>query len=388
VTEDASPKPLAGIRVVDFTNMLSGPYCTRLLADMGAEVIKIEPPEGDHNRSRRPVRKGHSSFFGHLNCGKKCVTLDLKTPQGRQAAIDLALRCDVLVENWRPGVADRLGVGYRALSARKPDLIYCAISGFGQSGPKALRPAYAPIVHAASGYDLAQVEYQGGGRPANTATFIADVFGGMAAFGAVQTALFNRSRSGKGQYIDVALLDCMLNLLVFECQEAQAPSDERMRVYQPLKSKDGYVVTAPTSQKNFEQLARAVGHEEWIADARFARTREREAHWGELMDLIETWTSGRSGQECEDTLLAAGVPCTRYRSVAETMCDPQVVARGTFTPVRDPAGEYLVPNAPFQFPGIDTRALPRVAGLGEDNVEVLGRLLGYDPARALACAGK
>ena len=388
MTEQGSLRPLDGIRVLDFTNMLSGPYCTRLLADLGAEVIKIEPPEGDHNRTRRPVRQGHSSFFGHLNCGKKCVVLDLKASEGRQAAIDLARHCDVLVENWRPGVADRLGVGYRALSALNPKLVFCAISGFGQHGPKALRPAYAPIVHAASGYDLAQVEYQGGGRPANTATFIADVFGGMSAFAAVQTALLNRTRTGEGQYIDVALIDGMLNLMVFECQEAQAPSDETMRVYQPLESRDGYVVTAPTSQRNFEQLARAVGHPEWIADPRFARTRDREAHWGELMDLIETWTVERSGQECEDTLLAAGVPCTRYRTVAEAMRDSQTVERGAFSPVRDPAGEYLVPNAPFQFPGIDIRAQPRVAALGEDNVEVLWQLLGYSREQALACGGR
>jgi len=378
---------LDGIRVLDFTNMLSGPYCTRLLADLGAEVIKVEPPEGDHNRTRRPVRNGHSSFFGHLNCGKKCIVLDLKQPAGREAAIELGRRCDVLVENWRPGVADRLGVGYAALSALKPDLVYCAVSGFGQTGPNALRPAYAPIVHAASGYDLAQVGYQGGGRPANTATFIADVFGGMAAFGAVQSALLKRERTGKGQFIDVALLDCMLNLLVYECQEAQAPSNEKVRVYQPLKTRDGFIVTAPTSQKNFEQLARAVGHAEWIQGRRLARTREREAQWGELMDLIETWTRERSGEECETTLLDAGVPCTRYRSVAEAMRDPQVVARGTFSAVRDPAGEYLVPNAPFQFPGIDTRARARVAGLGEDTVAVLGRLLGYSAERAIACGG-
>jgi len=388
VSSEASASSLLdGIRVLDFTNMLSGPYCTRLLADLGAEVIKVEPPEGDHNRTRRPVRNGHSSFFGHLNCGKKCIVLDLKLDAGREAAIALGKRCDVLVENWRPGVADRLGVGYDALSAYNPRLVYCAVSGFGQTGPSALRPAYAPIVHAASGYDLAQVDYQGGGRPANTATFIADVFGGMSAFGAVQSALFRRERTGKGQFIDVALLDCMLNLLVYECQEVQAPSSEKIRVYQPLKTRDGYVVTAPTSQKNFEQLARAVGHAEWIADERFARTRAREAHWGELMDLIESWTRERSGEECEAVLLGAGVPCTRYRTVAETMRDPQVVARGTFAPVRDPAGEYLVPNAPFQFPGIDTRARARVAGLGEDNVEVLGRLLGYTEAQARACGG-
>lgn len=382
-----SARPLDGIRVLDFTNMLSGPYCTRVLADLGAEVVKVEPPEGDHNRTRRPVRNGHSSFFGHLNCGKRCIVLDLKDARGREAAFELGRRCDIVVENWRPGVADRLGVGYAALSAVKPDLVYCAISGFGQQGPLAGRPAYAPIVHAASGFDLAQVQYQGGERPANTATFIADVFGGMSAFGAIQTALFNRARTGKGQFIDVSLLDGMLNLLVYEVQEAQAPSNEKIRVYQPLRTRDGYIVTAPTSQKNFEQLAQAVGHPEWIGDERFGRTRAREAHWGELMDLIEQWSRERTGAECETTLLAAGVPCTRYRTVAETMRDAQVAARGTLSPVRDPAGEYLVPNAPFQFPGIDTRAKPRVAALGEDNAEVLGRWLGYSAAQAAACAG-
>ena len=380
--------PLAGIRVLDFTNMLSGPYCTRLLADLGADVIKVEPPVGDHNRTRRPVRNGSSSFFGHLNCGKRSIVLDLKRDAGREAAVGLAKLSDVIVENWRPGVADRLGVGYQALSVLQPRLIYCSVSGFGQDGPIAQRPAYAPIVHAASGFDLAQVDYQGGGRPANTATFIADVFGGMSAFGAVQTALFRREQSGHGQFIDVALMDCMLNLLVYECQEAQAPSNEKIRVYQPLKTLDGYIVVAPTSQKNFEQLAHAVGHPEWMTDHRFTKTRTREAHWSELMDCIEAWTSKRMGSESEAALLAGGVPCTRYRTVAEAMNDPQTVARGALSRVRDKAGEYWVPNAPFQMPGLDIAARPHVPELGEHSNAVLGSLLGYTPARAAECAGK
>jgi CoA:oxalate CoA-transferase len=192
-----SQGPLDGIRVLDFTNMLSGPYCTRLLADMGAEVIKVEPREGDHNRNRRPVRDGHSSFFGHLNCGKKSVLLNLKSEAGRKAAIGLAKAVDVVVENWRPGVAERLGVGYEALRKLNPGLVYCSISGFGQNGPMAQRPAYAPVVHAASGFDLAQVEYQGGNKPANTATFIGDVFGGMSAYAGIQTALVLLPRPDK-----------------------------------------------------------------------------------------------------------------------------------------------------------------------------------------------
>jgi crotonobetainyl-CoA:carnitine CoA-transferase CaiB-like acyl-CoA transferase len=384
----ASTGPLDGLRVLDFTNMLSGPYCTRLLADLGAEVIKIEPPAGDHNRSRRPVRKGYSSFFGHLNCGKKSVVLDLKSRAGRDAAIGLAQKAHIIVENWRPGVADRLGVGYKAVAQSNPKVIYCSISGFGQTGPTSQRPAYAPIVHAASGFDLAQVQYQGGGRPANTATFIADVFGGMSAFGAVQTALYNLKQTGRGQFIDVALMDAMLNLLVYECQEAQAPTNEKIRVYQPLKTLDGYVVTAPTSQKNFEQLARTVGHAEWIEDPRFAKTRAREAHWSELMSLIEQWTQTRSGQECEDVMLAGGVPCTRYRTVDEAMNDPQMQVRGGMSRVKDRVGEYWVPNAPFQMPGLNTAARSHVPELGENTVDVLVELLGYTREQATACSGE
>lgn len=388
MSSNKQKSPLDGIRVLDFTNMLSGPYCTRLLADLGAEVIKVEPPIGDHNRTRRPVRNGHSSFFGHLNCGKKSIVLDMKSPVGREAAICLSRKCDVIVENWRPGVADRLGVGYKAVSELNPKIIYCSVSGFGQVGPNANRPAYAPIVHAASGFDLAQVEYQGGGRPANTATFIADVFGGMSAFGAVQTALYNLKQTGNGQYIDVALMDCMLNLLVYECQEAQAPSSEKIRVYQPLKCSDGYIVAAPTSQKNFEQLAHTVGHPEWIQDPRFVKTITREAHWSELMQLIEEWSVKLTGSQCEEILLAGGVPCTRYRTVAEAISDEQMHVRGGMSRVKDKAGEYLVPNAPFQMPGLATSARSHVPELGESTVDVLVELLGYTKEQAKACSGK
>ena len=380
--------PLDGVRVLDFTNMLSGPYCTRLLADLGAQVVKVEPPSGDHNRTRRPVREGHSSFFGHLNCGKQSIVLDLKSMAGRAAAIALAREFDVIVENWRPGVADRLGVGYQAVAQINPRVVYCSISGFGQQGPNAQRPAYAPIIHAASGFDLAQVEYQGGDKPANTATYTADVFGGMSAFAAIQSALYRRERTGQGQYVDVALLDCMLNILVSECQEAQAPSQEKTRVYPPLKTRDGFVVVAPTSQKNFEQLTGVVGHPQWLADPRFATSGTREKNWSDLMALIEHWTRERSGQEVEDALLAGGVPCTRYRTVSEAMADPQLRARGALSRVEDAAGTYWVPSAPFQMPGLNTSPRPNVPGLGESTVDLLRELLGYSTDEAKACSGE
>jgi CoA:oxalate CoA-transferase len=314
------------------------------------------------------------------------VVLDLKSDAGRDAAIGLMRQCDVIVENWRPGVADRLGVGYTGAARLNPKIVYCSISGFGQNGPSATRPAYAPIIHAASGFDLAQVEYQGGGRPANTATYIADVFGGMSAYAAIQTALFHRESTGIGQFIDVALLDCMLNILVSEFQEAQSPSGEKKRVYPPLKSMDGYVVVAPTSQKNFEQLAKTVAHEEWLNDPRFTSTRAREANWQKLMDLIEGWTCERSGSEIERLLQGGGVPCTRYKTVSEAIADPQMQARGALSKVRDEAGEYWVPNAPFRMPGLNTGGRTHVPTLGENNLEVLCKLLGYSPEQAIACS--
>lgn len=359
--------------MLDLTNMLSGPYCTRLLADLGAEVIKVEPPHGDHNRGRRPVRNGSSSFFGQLNCGKLSVVLDLKSEQGIAAARAICAQSDVVVENWRPGVADRLGLGYQALRALRPALVYCSISGFGQNGPDAHRPAYAPIVHAASGFDLAQVEYQGGGKPQNTATYTADVFGGMSAFAAIQAALFRRERTGEGQYIDVSLLDGMLNILVAECQEWQAPTPAKSRVYPPLAASDGFIVIAPTSQKNFEALCNVIDRLDWLTDPRFASTVTRERNWAELMALIEEWTRRHSAAECERKLMAAGVPCTRYRTVEQAMQSDQVRARGATTPVRDAAGEYLVPHAPFQMPGLQAGPRPHVPGLGEDTDSVLGR---------------
>ena len=377
--------PLDGLRVLDLTNMLSGPYCTRLMADLGAEVIKIEPLHGDHNRGRRPVRDGHSSFFGHLNCGKKSVVLNLKSGAGISAALAIARQSDVVVENWRPGVADRLGIGYEAVRALRPAVVYCSISGFGQTGPSAGRPAYAPIIHAASGFDLAQLEYQGGGKPQNTATYTADVFGGMSAFAAIQAALFRRERSGEGQYIDVALLDGMLNILVAECQEWQAPSPAASRVYPPLSASDGFIVIAPTSQKNFEGLVHVIERPEWLADPRFVSTVTREKNWAEMMRLIEDWTRLHSAAECERRLSAAGVPCTRYLTAAEAMTSEQLRARGATTLVRDAVGEYRVPNAPFQMPGLNAAPRREVPTLGEHSDSVLAQLVGLSAEQARAC---
>lgn len=372
-------KPLAGIRVVDFTSMIAGPYCTRLLADCGAEVLKVEEPHGDHMRSRPPLRDGHSAYFGHLNAGKKSVALDLKSEEGRDSARLLVAASDVVVENFRPGVMKRLGLDHASLAVAKPDLIYCAISGFGQTGPRAGQPAYAPVVHAASGFDHTQFTYQDGqDKPVKTGIFVADVLAAVYAFGAIQTALIGRLRHGNGQFIDVALMDSMINLLVFECQEAQFPSKGRRPLYVPMRASDGFVIVAPVNQRNFEQLADAVGCPEWKADPRFATVAARTAHWDALMAAIETWTSPRPARQCEDLLMAAGVPCSRYLSVAEAMADPQLEARGSLATVNDGAGSFLVPNPPFRFGDGSVGVGPDVPALGADNESMLEKVSGRE----------
>jgi crotonobetainyl-CoA:carnitine CoA-transferase CaiB-like acyl-CoA transferase len=367
----AATPPLAGLRVLDFTSMIAGPYCARLLADCGAEVLKIEEPHGDHMRERPPLRDGHSTYFGNLNAGKKSIVLDLKSAAGRRAAIDLAATSDVVLENFRPGVMARLGLDYGALAAAKADLVYCSISGFGQTGPRAQQPAYAPIIHAASGFDHTQFTYQDNQlRPARTGIFIADVLAAVYAFGAIQTALIGRLRHGRGQYIDVALMDSMLNLLVFECQEAQFPSPSRRPLYAPLRAQDGFVIVAPVNQRNFEQLADAVGHSDWKTDARFASLAARTANWDAMMAAIEVWTSARAARECEDILMAASVPCSRYLTVAEAMADPQIVARETLRTVADAAGSFLVPNPPFRFADGSVAVGATVPELGDGNAVI------------------
>jgi CoA:oxalate CoA-transferase len=370
------PGPLQGIRVLDFTAMLAGPHCARLMADLGAEVIKIEGPEGDLIRGRPPLREGHSTYFGALNCGKKSVAIDLKSDAAKRIIHQLAKISDVVVENFRPGVMARLGFDYATLAKHNPKLVYCSISGYGQSGPGATRAAYAPIIHAASGYDAANLGYQvQRDTPASTGIFVADILAGAYAFGAIQAALVHRERTGQGQAVDLSLMDSMLNLMVFECQEAQFPLGRRRPVYAPMKTTDGHVIIAPISQKNFEQMADALQRPDLKADLRFSTNQARERHWAELMTIIEQWTEQRSGLECEAIMDAASVPCSRFLSVAEAMKDPQLAERGSLSKVHDAAGEFLVPNAPFQFT-TPTAAGPAVSELGADSAEVLSGLLG------------
>ncbi|MEC7762148.1 MAG: CoA transferase [Pseudomonadota bacterium] len=365
----------APIRVIDFSQVMAGPFATRLMADVGAEVIKVEPMGGESMRGRPPVRDGASSYFGALNAGKRSVTLDLKSDEGLAQARALIETADVVVENFRPGVMDRLGLGYETLSALNPRLVYCSISGFGQEGAAATRPAYAPMIHAASGFDLTLMAFDPEAtRPAPTGMFFADVLAGVYAWGAIQTALFERERSGLGQLVDVALMDCILSMMVYEVQEAQFPQDAPRHVYVPVKASDGFIMTVPLSDKNFAGLRQVLGDPDWCANPIYATTVGRQNNWAAMMAHIEEWTQSRTGDDCIDLLMAAGVPTSKYRTVAETMDSDEARERGILGAVSDAAGDFKVPNPPFKFSRSRSEVGAQVPSVGEGNEELLAKV--------------
>ena len=375
------------LRVVDFTTTIAGPHCTRLLADLGAEIVKVEPPEGDMMRSRLPMRNGASTSFGQLNAGKKSVVLDLKQSQAVEIARRLVATADVVVENFRPGVMHRFGLDYETLKAMKPDLIYCAISGYGQTGPSAGLPAYAPVIHASSGYDLAQIAHQvEPRRPDYCGIFIADVLTGTYAFGAILAALHERNASGKGQMIDVSMLESMLTLTLSEIQSAQFDVTLPSRpIFGPIATKDGYINLSVASERTFQNLAAACGRTDWITDPRFAKYTDRRANWDQLIAELEIWSSSLPASEVQAAFDRHQVPASPYRTVKEALGDPQLAHRGALAEVHDAGGSFKALNPPFRLSAGRAAAGERVAALGEHSRAVLGEL-GYAPGDIAAFA--
>jgi crotonobetainyl-CoA:carnitine CoA-transferase CaiB-like acyl-CoA transferase len=326
--------------------------------------------------------------FGGLNVGKKSVVLDLKSTKGVDAIRKLAAKADILVENFRPGVMRRLKLDYGSLRELNPKLIYCSISGYGQTGPSAELPAYAPVIHAASGYDMAHLAYQPGReRPDYCGIYHADILTGVYAFGAISAALYQRHRTGQGQYIDVSMLESMLSLTLNEVQGAQFVIKPPQRpMFGPMETSDGYVMVAIASEKTFQNLVTVAGRPEFIRDPRFAAYSDRRDHWGDLMEGVEAWSRGLTSQQCLTELNGAGVPCSAYRSVAEAMADPQLAHRGALAEVADGGGTFNVMNMPFRMSGAEVSAGPRVAAVGEHTDEVLKEIGMSDAGLASAAA--
>ena len=380
---------LAGLRAVDFSTTIAGPHCARMLADMGAEVIKIETAEGETMRNRPPMRNGCSTAFGQLNVGKKSMVLDLKSPQGIDAVRRLVTSADILVENFRPGVMHRLRLDYATLRALNPKLIYCSISGYGQTGPSAELPAYAPVIHAASGYDMAHLSYQPGrSRPDYCGIYHADVLTGVYAFGAISAALYQRAVTGSGQHIDVSMLESMLSLTLNELQWSQFEVQPPARpMYGPTETLDGFVMVAIASEKTFQGLVKVIGHPEWVDDPRFANYSDRRNNWAHLMDGVEAWSRSVTTERCLAELNKEGVPSSAYRTVAQALSDPQITHRRALSEVEDGGGTFKVLNLPFRMSGAKVAAGKRMSTLGEHTRALLMET-GHSEDQIAAFSGK
>jgi CoA:oxalate CoA-transferase len=373
------PRILDGIRVLDFTAVIAGPYCTRLMADLGADVLKVEPLEGELLRHGPPFRDGVSTLFSQLNSGKRSIALDLKQAAAREIIVALLPSVDVVVENFSPGVMQRFGLDYPRLREIKPDLVMCSISGYGQTGPHAERPAFGPIVQAWSGYELVTLRYQPGiTKPLNMGIPVGDTTAALQAFGAITSALFYRERTGQGQYIDISMYDALLATMHKDFQQALNP-DTRERLYGPIVTADGFVLLMLLSQRHLENLADCIGQPELKQDPRFSSTVARFNYYPELIAIVAAWSESRTTAAIVSVLEKAGVPVTPYRNISAVLDDPQLLHRGMLTDVLDAAGPLRVPNTPMLFSETQAAVQPWVAALGAHTEAVL-ETLGYAAA--------
>ena len=345
-------EPLSNIKILDFTRVLSGPYCTAMLSDIGADVIKIEPPQGDDYRHIGPfLDDGSSSLFETVNRGKRSLVLDLSLDADRAVALRLATNADVVVENFRPGVAAKLGIGYEALSIINPKLVYASISGFGQTGPMAQRPAYDIIVQAMSG--IMSVTGEPDGPPTLIGESVADVVSGLFASWAILAALNQRHATGIGQHLDVSMMSSMLALqpLVAARLFASGKAPRRVGNRHPIsapfgafKARDGMFMLAVLNDKLMKALAIVIDAPLILSDPLFATDELRFQNEGALRVHIENWSAGRSAHEAVEILLAAGVPAAE---VLDAMQANALV--GNIAPQRQPvkfSGATIAPLAP------------------------------------------
>ncbi|MFT5133831.1 MAG: CoA:oxalate CoA-transferase [Gammaproteobacteria bacterium] len=366
-------KPLEHIKILDFSAVYAGPICARLLSDCGADVIKVETP-GIGDVTRGP--KGTSRVFSHFNAGKRSIAINLKTKEGQSLAHELVKEADVVIENFRPGVMHQFGLDYESLKKENPKLVYCSISGFGQSGPLAQRAAYAPIAHVASGFDIAHMQSQGdeNTKPTIWGIMIADILSGSYAFGAIQTALLGRAYTGEGDYIDMAMLDAMMTLIPGQMQIAQIEDAPTGGGFRPVEVKDGYVMICIVSPKNMRQICDATKKPELLTDVRFTGGRLFK-NMAEFVVEIESWTKNLSAVECEKVLNDFGVPCSVYNAAEDLFDHPQILARRTFTEQEDQYGMFKIQNAPFTFAKANVATSNKSPMLGEHTQEVLTSVL-------------
>jgi crotonobetainyl-CoA:carnitine CoA-transferase CaiB-like acyl-CoA transferase len=384
--------PLAGLRVLDLTHALAGPFCTMLLGDLGADVIKVEPPgEGDHARRwGPPFVNGESSYFMSVNRNKRSVALDLKQEAGLGAAVDLALASDVLVENFRPGTAARLGLGWDVLHERRPELVYASISGFGQGRPTLA--GYDQIAQGTSG--LMSITGEAKGQPTKAGVPVGDMVAGMFAAHAIMAALWERTRTGVGRYVDVALNDGLLALLTYQAGRFFATGEPPGREgnhhptvapYGMFATRDGHLNLAVGSDEQYRRFCEALQAPELATDPRFATNARRQTARADLVIEIERRLTRRTTGEWLARMEAAGIPAGPILDLATAFADPVAVERDMRVEVDHPvAGRISQVGAPWKLDGYSSpiRLAPPV--LGQHTNDVLTEVLGYSPEQVAA----
>jgi len=379
--------PLSGITVLDFTRVLSGPYCTMLLADMGARVIKIEHPgRGDDTRGWGPPFLGHeSAYFLSVNRNKESLTLDLKSAAAKDVLSRLADRADVIVENFRPGTMARLGLDYPVIHASRPAMVYCSISGFGQTGPRMSEPGYDAVIQAEGG--LMSLTGDAGGPPFRLGVAISDIVSGMFAFQGISMALYARTRSGRGQLVDIGMLDSTAALLTYQSGSFFATGQPPQRLgnrhptivpYETFAASDGDFVIAVGNDALWRAFCRACGLDALGEDPQLATNRQRVQGYETLKPAIAERLGTKTRAEWIGVLSAAGIPCGAVRDVGEVLADPQLAARHMVERVDHATlGPISVTGVPVKLsetPGAVRSAPPT---LGQHTEAVLIDDLGY-----------
>ena len=386
---------LSGIRVLDLTRVASGPWCTQLLADMGATVIKVERPGGgDDSRSFRPSVEGAdqlSAFFLALNRGKQSITIDIATPEGAELVRELAANCDVLVENYKAQALVKYGLDYESVRAVSPEIVYCSITGFGQTGPSAQRPAYDSILQATAGHMSLCGDPEG--EPMRTAINITDLTTGYLAAVAVLGALFHRLRTGEGQFIDAAMLDASIALTAQYASGFLTGGEVAIRAGNRAPNTfpsgvftagDGDMIIVCGNDRQFRALAAAVGRPELAGDARFATNRARREHHPELTLILNEALSARTLAQWSALLEEAGVPSSGINAIDQVFTDPQVIHRGIRVEVEQDDGRVLpivrsplnfsktpATNGPTPALGAHTDAVLRALGRNDSEIAAL-----------------
>ena len=386
-----TPGLLDGLTVLDFTRVLAGPYCTRLMADLGARVIKVERPEhGDDTRAfylqLEEGRTDQSSYFVRFNAGKESIAIDLANPEAKAVVMDLARKADVLIENFVPGVMARHGIDYDAVAAASPSIVYCSISGYGQTGPLRDRPAFAHLINAASG--AMDLDRQGSPEPRVAYLQSADALAGVHAFGLVLAAINRRQRTGQGAYLDVSMLQSLwgaedIGIAAALNGGAFTKGPRPGMIIHAVKGRQ-LSVQFIGGGTTWARLLAVMGADSPVAAARFSTGQGRRDHWPELRQLICDWLDRfESIEAAMKALTAARVPCAPVESIEDVMAHPHMAEREAFTTIPHPArGEVRVTAAPFHIDGeaVHARgAAPYRAG--EDTRAVLGQTLGYSSDR-------